>query len=278
MVLLHFNIPRCLCVPGSFCRDCLLCLFSNPNTHELILLISQILVLIQSVQIYITNSVCTNLYLHSACVCKTSVPLPVCVCVTSLQRRRKRLASKFKNKVKFYIMLCYFMLLYNTISVWNRLPQSIDLSPNLESQEWYLHIIIKGFPNHLYIHITSHCVIWKRRMFHFYMGSFQIFKENVPFCKTVKVTLASESERTNTLFGKYHDTGRGWVCEILMLISRRQYIVQLNTVHSKFKYRFKLRRLSSNQHPGYLYKVYFVSFLEIYNIFITVILFLCLYK
>jgi hypothetical protein len=26
------------------------------------------------VHIYITNSMCTNLYLHSACVCKTSVP------------------------------------------------------------------------------------------------------------------------------------------------------------------------------------------------------------
>jgi hypothetical protein len=28
---------------------------------------------------------CTNLYLHSACACKTSVTLSVCVCVTSLQ-------------------------------------------------------------------------------------------------------------------------------------------------------------------------------------------------
>ena len=43
-------------------------------------------VLIQCVHIYITNAMCTNLYLHSACICKTSVPLSVCVCVTSLQR------------------------------------------------------------------------------------------------------------------------------------------------------------------------------------------------
>ena len=37
------------------------------------------ILLIQCVQTYITNSMCTNLYLHSACVGKY-VPLSVCVC------------------------------------------------------------------------------------------------------------------------------------------------------------------------------------------------------
>ena len=72
-------------------------LFSNSKTQELIHLISQMLVLIQCVHIYITNAMCTNLYLHSACICKTSVPLSVCVCVTSLQRTQKMIGWKIKK-------------------------------------------------------------------------------------------------------------------------------------------------------------------------------------
>ena len=62
------------------------CFYSNSKTHELIHLISWTHILIQCVQIHITDSMCTNLYLHYACVCKTYVPLSVCVCVMSLQR------------------------------------------------------------------------------------------------------------------------------------------------------------------------------------------------
>ena len=85
-----FSIPSFLCVPGSIFRDCLVVFFQiqkhmtwSITYHKYLY---KFILLIQCVHIYITNSMCTNLYLHSACVCKTSVPLSVCVCVTSLQR------------------------------------------------------------------------------------------------------------------------------------------------------------------------------------------------
>ena len=56
-----FNIPIYFGEPGYIFRHCLLCFFSNSKAHELIHLISYIIVLIQCVQIDITNSVCTNL-------------------------------------------------------------------------------------------------------------------------------------------------------------------------------------------------------------------------
>ena len=40
---------------------------------------------------------CTNLYMHSASVYKTSMPLSVCVCVSHCNGRWKCLASKFYN-------------------------------------------------------------------------------------------------------------------------------------------------------------------------------------
>jgi hypothetical protein len=64
------------------------CLFSRCRKYEYHKYLYKFILLIQCVHIYITNSMCTNLYLHSACICKTSVPLSDCVCVT-LQRSLK---------------------------------------------------------------------------------------------------------------------------------------------------------------------------------------------
>lgn len=43
---------------------------------------------------------CTNLYLPSACACKTYVPLSFCIC--HCNGRRKRLVSKFQNLPGFH--------------------------------------------------------------------------------------------------------------------------------------------------------------------------------
>ena len=77
-----FNIPSFFCMYLDQFLG--IAFFSNSKPHKLIQLISysvyKFIWLIQCVQTYITNSISANLYLHSACVCKASVPLSVCLC------------------------------------------------------------------------------------------------------------------------------------------------------------------------------------------------------
>jgi hypothetical protein len=59
------------------------------------------------------------------CIIKVEVPT-----MLSQSDRRNRGAHKFSQIKLFFFKFSFFT---NTISVWNRLPQSIALSPNIES-------------------------------------------------------------------------------------------------------------------------------------------------
>jgi hypothetical protein len=62
--------------------------------------------------------------------------------------RRNRGAHKFSQIKLFFFKFSFFT---NTISVWNRLPQSIALSPNIESfKNGICTLTFEGFPTHLY--------------------------------------------------------------------------------------------------------------------------------
>jgi hypothetical protein len=64
------------------------------------------LALIQCVQIYITNSMWTNLYMHSACVCKTAV-------------NKQLLSQVWYNLEEKLIIIIIFMVLYSIIQPCN---------------------------------------------------------------------------------------------------------------------------------------------------------------